>query len=145
MFITSKCPAGAMQTLRGRNGHAGGRWSELAPRRSHVPGIGVPLRPAGPGVGKAANWGDDVGGERGAGGGHDARRVVARPAAAMFRRGTEGWPSGLRRTLGKRVCVKAYRGFESHSLRQRIRDINTLFDVGANVPPSVPTMRAGRG
>src|SRR5689334_10735740 len=29
----------------------------------------------------------------------------------------EGWPSGLRRTLGKRVCVKAYRGFESHSLR----------------------------
>ena len=30
----------------------------------------------------------------------------------------EGWPSGLRRTLGKRVCVKAYRGFESHSLRQ---------------------------
>ena len=30
----------------------------------------------------------------------------------------EGWPSGLRRTLGKRVCVHAYRGFESHSLRQ---------------------------
>ena len=29
----------------------------------------------------------------------------------------EGWPSGLRRTLGKRVYVKAYRGFESHSLR----------------------------
>jgi hypothetical protein len=33
----------------------------------------------------------------------------------------ERWPSGLRRTLGKRVCVKAYRGFESHSLRQRNR------------------------
>ena len=31
----------------------------------------------------------------------------------------ERWPSGLRRTLGKRVCVKAYRGFESLSLRQR--------------------------
>ena len=30
----------------------------------------------------------------------------------------ERWPSGLRRTLGKRVYVKAYRGFESHSLRQ---------------------------
>jgi hypothetical protein len=30
----------------------------------------------------------------------------------------EGWPSGLRRTLGKRVCGKPYRGFESHSLRQ---------------------------
>src|SRR5262249_62293160 len=31
----------------------------------------------------------------------------------------EGWPSGLRRTLGKRVYGKPYRGFESHSLRQR--------------------------
>lgn len=30
----------------------------------------------------------------------------------------ERWPSGLRRTLGKRVCGKPYRGFESHSLRQ---------------------------
>ncbi len=29
----------------------------------------------------------------------------------------ERWPSGLRRTLGKRVCVKAYPGFESLSLR----------------------------
>ena len=29
----------------------------------------------------------------------------------------EGWPSGLRRTLGKRVYVNGYRGFESHSLR----------------------------
>ena len=32
----------------------------------------------------------------------------------------EGWPSGLRRTLGKRVYVRAYRGFESHSLRQKL-------------------------
>lgn len=31
----------------------------------------------------------------------------------------ERWPSGLRRTLGKRVCGKPYRGFESHSLRHR--------------------------
>src|SRR5262249_29431867 len=31
----------------------------------------------------------------------------------------EGWPSGLRRTLGKRVYGKPYRGFESHSLRQK--------------------------
>ena len=30
----------------------------------------------------------------------------------------ERWPSGLRRTPGTRVCVQAYRGFESHSLRQ---------------------------
>ena len=29
----------------------------------------------------------------------------------------EGWPSGLRHTLGKRAYVKAYREFESHSLR----------------------------
>ena len=29
----------------------------------------------------------------------------------------EGWPSGLRRTPGKRVGVKAPRGFESPSLR----------------------------
>jgi hypothetical protein len=32
----------------------------------------------------------------------------------------ERWPSGLRRTLGKRVCGKLYRGFESHSLRQQV-------------------------
>jgi hypothetical protein len=35
-----------------------------------------------------------------------------------FRKRAEGWPSGLRRTLGKRVYGKPYRGFESHSLRQ---------------------------
>lgn len=29
----------------------------------------------------------------------------------------DGWPSGLRRTPGTRVYVKAYRGFESHLLR----------------------------
>ena len=29
----------------------------------------------------------------------------------------ERWPSGLRRTLGKRVKGKLFRGFESHSLR----------------------------
>ena len=29
----------------------------------------------------------------------------------------ERWPSGLRRTLGKRVYFNEYRGFESHSLR----------------------------
>src|SRR5437867_8939409 len=34
----------------------------------------------------------------------------------------ERWPSGLRRTLGKRVCGKPYRGFESHSLRQVTQD-----------------------
>jgi hypothetical protein len=29
----------------------------------------------------------------------------------------EGWPSGLRRTLGKRVMGKTIRGFESPSFR----------------------------
>ena len=35
----------------------------------------------------------------------------------------ERWPSGLRRTLGKRVCGKPYRGFESHSLRHTGRKV----------------------
>ena len=35
--------------------------------------------------------------------------------------GEERWPSGLRRTLGKRVYVYAYRGFESLSLRLEIQ------------------------
>src|SRR5947208_12024540 len=38
----------------------------------------------------------------------------------------ERWPSGLRRTLGKRVCGKPYRGFESHSLRQQVIDITDI-------------------
>src|SRR5882757_2842211 len=42
----------------------------------------------------------------------------------------EGWPSGLRRTLGKRVYVKAYRGFESHSLRQSFRAKNSPHTCG---------------
>src|ERR1700733_5622123 len=57
-------------------------------------------------------------------GGNSAVGVPGGAEDGRLRRGTanfgatEGWPSGLRRTLGKRVCVKAYRGFESHSLRQ---------------------------
>src|SRR5882762_3091125 len=46
-----------------------------------------------------------------------ARRPLQK-ASCPFKRGPpERWPSGLRRTLGKRVCGKPYRGFESHSLR----------------------------
>jgi hypothetical protein len=42
----------------------------------------------------------------------------------------EGWPSGLRRTLGKRVYGKPYRGFESHSLRQPLlREHSLASDV----------------
>jgi hypothetical protein len=43
----------------------------------------------------------------------EARRYIA---LAIFH--WERWPSGLRRTLGKRVYGKPYRGFESHPLRQ---------------------------
>ena len=32
----------------------------------------------------------------------------------------ERWPSGRRRTLGKRVYPRGYRGFESHSLRHLV-------------------------
>ena len=43
------------------------------------------------------------------------------PESAVYRREivaqTEGWPSGLRRTPGKRVGVNAPPGFESPSLR----------------------------
>ena len=38
----------------------------------------------------------------------------------------ERWPSGLRRTLGKRVYFNEYRGFESHSLRHKMFIINRL-------------------
>ena len=37
----------------------------------------------------------------------------------------ERWPSGLRRTLGKRVKGQLFRGFESHSLRQ-VKYLKTL-------------------
>jgi hypothetical protein len=43
---------------------------------------------------------------------------LRRGASLVWTVPPERWPSGLRRTLGKRVYVKAYRGFESHSLRQ---------------------------
>ena len=35
----------------------------------------------------------------------------------------ERWPSGLRRTLGKRVYFNEYRGFESHSLRHTFKNL----------------------
>jgi hypothetical protein len=47
-----------------------------------------------------------------------ARRPLQNQSCPFKRRPPERWPSGLRRTLGKRVCGKPYRGFESHSLRQ---------------------------
>ena len=35
----------------------------------------------------------------------------------LINKSMERWPSGLRRTLGKRVKGQLFRGFESHSLR----------------------------
>src|SRR5213083_622866 len=46
-----------------------------------------------------------------------ARRPLQNQSCPFKRGPPERWPSGLRRTLGKRVCGKPYRGFESHSLR----------------------------
>jgi hypothetical protein len=50
----------------------------------------------------------------------------------------ERWPSGLRRTLGKRVCGKPYRGFESHSLRQHALKSRGFLHFGAILPPALP-------
>ena len=48
----------------------------------------------------------------------DRGRAPLQNSPCTFKTGApERWPSGLRRTLGKRVCGKPYRGFESHSLR----------------------------
>ncbi len=51
------------------------------------------------------------------------RRTTSRRLAksSRARRGTDRWRSGRSRTLGKRVYVKAYRGFESLSVRHRPR------------------------
>src|ERR1700722_16622029 len=60
------------------------------------------------------------------------------------RASSERWPSGLRRTLGKRVCGKPYRGFESHSLRHlyatALPSIR-LFESTAKSPKNSALMR----
>src|SRR3954468_11056979 len=53
-----------------------------------------------------------------------AWRPLQNQSCPFKRRPPERWPSGLRRTLGKRVCGKPYRGFESHSLRQLGQSLN---------------------
>jgi hypothetical protein len=56
----------------------------------------------------------------------DLARPPLQNQSCPFKRGPpERWPSGLRRTLGKRVCGKPYRGFESHSLRQLASEFRT--------------------
>ena len=57
--------------------------------------------------------------------GSRARRVCT---GRVLRCPLDGWPSGLRRTPGKRVCVKAYREFESHSIRCPVNDLRRWRD-----------------
>src|SRR5262249_47926076 len=47
--------------------------------------------------------------------------ALRKDACALGKSCQERWPSGLRRTLGKRVYGKPYRGFESHLLRQFLK------------------------
>ena len=56
----------------------------------------------------------------------------------------ERWPSGLRRTLGKRVYVNPYRGFESHSLRQ-LRNWSDQPSAGMSPGPVQQARRTSSG
>jgi hypothetical protein len=63
----------------------------------------------------------------------------------------EGWPSGLRRSLGKRVYGKPYRGFESHSLRHdpgghyfSVRVTPLIWPVAALFRQSPPNLVKGQ-
>ena len=47
------------------------------------------------------------------------RCYAPRLRPSQGKREPEGWPSGRRRTPGKCVCGKPYRGFESRPLRQK--------------------------
>ena len=72
--------------------------------------------------------------------------MLAVPAdRAMFRRlalarPADGWPSGLRRTLGKRVYGKPYRGFESRPIRH-YRAVQSLGRVSRAFAPRIASMR----
>src|SRR5262249_10172904 len=69
-----------------------------------------------------------------------SRKGLKKVAPAFMTLARERWPSGLRRTLGKRVYGKPYRGFESHSLRQRfhVRDsINKRISIALNFGPTL--------
>ena len=76
-------------------------------------------------------------------------RAPLQNASCPFKRKPpERWPSGLRRTLGKRVCGKPYRGFESHSLRQIIKKYfkNRIVMVKATPYPYLyPSVQDGHG
>ena len=53
----------------------------------------------------------------------------------------EGWPSGLRRTPGKRVNVNAFRRFESYSLRHYLK---TIFLKILSLDKLFPSSSTGR-
>ena len=63
---------------------------------------------------------------------------LQKSAAAFMRGDAERWPSGLRRTLGKRVCGKLYRGFESHSLRHIALVLHNNFSFRDDCPYLYP-------
>ena len=56
----------------------------------------------------------------------------------------ERWPSGLRRTLGKRVYFNEYRGFESHSLRQDTSKSNYICNFQKRKPSKIREYHADR-
>jgi hypothetical protein len=60
--------------------------------------------------------------------------------ARIFQAFTDRWPSGLRRTPGTRVYVKAYRGFESLSVRHMPPLLQPPVDI--RLPPITPAARA---
>ena len=72
-----------------------------------------------------------------------ARRPLQNQSCPFKRGPPERWPSGLRRTLGKRVCGKPYRGFESHSLRHyTVLLCIRLFELTAKTTSSAITIAA---
>ena len=54
------------------------------------------------------------------------RRQRAWLICCVVRISLDRWPSGLRRTPGKCVYVKAYREFESHPIRKNPNDLASL-------------------
>ena len=79
--------------------------------------------------------------------GDRARRPLQNQSCPFKRGPPERWPSGLRRTLGKRVCGKPYRGFESHSLRHislKLLAFFKNFDTNPRRSPETAAAFCGR-
>ncbi len=65
-------------------------------------------------------------------------RIVRRLANAL-----DGWPSGRRRTLGKRVGGQLSRGFGSHAIRHTLNEFNPLCNVFGIHPNRRPNCHEG--